>query len=207
MKLYTFSPAPNPQRVNYLLKYKGVSIETQEVDLREQAHFDQAYLDINPSATVPALYIDENCTLVDGIAICHYLDKKFPEKPLFGKTDEETAVILGWVHRIYVDGLGAVAEILRNTSEFFKGRAIPGTLSVEQLPALAERGLIRLNAFFDMLDKRLKNHEYIVGDKLTQADIDAYVACNFAGWVKQSVPEKNEHLIAWHKKMMNILDT
>ena len=29
MKLYTYDPAPNPQRLTHFMKYKGIEIETE----------------------------------------------------------------------------------------------------------------------------------------------------------------------------------
>lgn len=206
MKLYTFSPAPNPQRVNYLMKYKGISIDTEEVDLKEKAQFNESFLKVNPAATVPTLYVDDNCTLIDAIAICSYLDKKYPEKPLFGASDEEHALVIGWLHRIYVDGLAAVAEILRNKSEFFKDRALPGNLNVAQLPELITRGKLRLDAFWQLLEEHLADRNFIVGSNISQADIDAYVVCNFAGWVKEVVPESCHNMHRWHANIKAILE-
>ena len=205
MKLYTFPPAPNPMRVSLFLKYKGLDIDTQVVDLREKQQFDEAYLTINPNATVPALALDDKTLLTDSIAICAYLERKYPEKPLFGENDTDYALIIGWCHKIFVEGFHAVAEVLRNSSEFFVDRALPGLTPIKQLPELIERGQIRLNAFWQMLDQHLADRTFIVGDNISQADIDAYVVCQFAGWIKTSIPQECEHVLGWHHKLAEIL--
>ncbi|WP_448214171.1 glutathione S-transferase family protein [Colwellia sp. MEBiC06753] len=206
MKLYTFPVAPNPMRVGYLLKYKGIEIETIEINLKEKQQFTPEFLAVNPNATVPALQLDDGTLLTDAIAICLYLERKFPDKPLFGKTDEEYAQVVGWLHKLYVEGLAAVADILRNGSEFFEDRALPGKIAVPQIPALVERGQLRLQCFWEMLDQHLQNREFIVGTNLTQADIDAYVVCNFASWVKATIPEQCSNLLRWHQGIAKILD-
>ncbi|MFD2166654.1 glutathione S-transferase family protein [Thalassotalea euphylliae] len=206
MKLYTYSPAPNPQRLGLFLKYKGIDIETVEVDLGQKAQFDEGFLKINPNATVPTLYVNDDCTLIDTIAICSYLEKKYPANPLFGNSDEEAAIVIGWMHRIYVDGLSAVAEILRNKSEFFAGRAFPGNIDIEQMPELIARGKMRLEGFWTNLEQALAGKEFIVGSSITQADIDAYAVIKFAGWVKETVPSENKHTTAWFARIKQILE-
>ncbi|NMP31538.1 glutathione S-transferase family protein [Thalassotalea sp. M1531] len=206
MKLYTFSPAPNPMRVGYMIKYKGLNIDTQEINLREKEQFNPEFQAVNPTLTVPALQLDNGELLTDAIAICVYLDSMYPDKPLMGSNKEEYAQIVGWLHKIYVEGLSAVADILRNSSEFFADRALPGKVNVKQLPELIERGKIRLAAFWQMLDEHLDGREFVVGQQFTQADIDAYVICNFAGWVKETVPQQCSNILRWLTTVKPLLD-
>jgi len=205
MHLYTFSKAPNPQRVEYFLKYKGIEIPTTEVNIREKEQFTDEYKSINPHSTLPALVLNDGTVLTDTIAICVYLDSQFPEKSLFGSTPSQYAQVIGWSHRIYIDGLAAVAEILRNQGDFFKDRALPGRTPVPQLDVLIERGKIRLVGFWEDLNDHLHNRTYLVGKQLTLADIDAYVICSFAGWVKETVPEHCHNIKKWHRRVSSIL--
>ena len=207
MHLYTFSKAPNPQRLYYFLKYKGVDVPTTEVDLREKEQFSEEYKSINPVSTLPALVLDDGTVLTDTIAICVYLDSQYPEKTLFGSSISEYAQVIGWDHRIFIDGLGAVAETLRNQSDFFKDRALPGRVPITQFEVLIERGKVRLAAFWEDLNDHLYNRTYIVGEQLTLADIDAYVVCSFAGWVKETVPEHCSNITKWHSNVSSILES
>ena len=54
-------------------------------------------------------------------------------------------------------------------------------------------------------DEHLSEREFIVGKQLTQADIDCFVACNFAGWAKESIPAECLELLSWYKKVESIL--
>ena len=193
-------------RVGYMLKHKGISIDTEEINLREKDQFNPEFLAVNPNGTVPALVLDDGTVLSDSIAICVYLEKNYPQKPLFGANDTEYAQVIGWLHKIYVEGLAAVADILRNGSEFFIDRALPGKVNVAQLPELCARGKIRLDSFWALLDDHLADKDYIVGNQLTQADIDAYVVTHFSGWVKESVPQTCTHLNKWLANVQSILD-
>lgn len=201
MKLYTFEMAPNPRRLSLFMAHKGISVETINVDLGKQEQFAQEYLLINPNATVPSLVLDDGTVLTDVVASCDYLESLYPDKPLLGTTALERAQVLGWMHKVFFEGLMPIAEILRNQGDQFKHRALAGSLDLEQVPELVERGKLRLAEFFKMLERQLLDRDYIVGAGLSQADIDAMVACDFARWVKESIPEDCPHLKAWHERV------
>ena len=201
MKLYTFEKAPNPRRLALFMQYKGIDIATQTINIGEREQFAQSYKAINPNCTVPSLQLDDGTVLTDVISVCLYLESLYPGKPLMGSTPLEQAQIVGWDHKIFVEGLTAVAEMLRNRGEFFQGKALPGDMEVEQIPALVERGKKRLHGFFRALEAHLVEHDYLVGDAISLADIDAFVLCDFAGWVKESIPVSCTELQAWYQRV------
>jgi glutathione S-transferase len=201
MHLYTFFKAPNPKRLGYFLKLKGIEIAATEVDINKGEHFNDAFKVINPDSTLPTLVLDDGTVLTDTIAICVYLESQHPEKPLFGINATEYAQVIGWAHKLYIDGFMAIAEILRNQGDFFKNRALPGRVDIEQIPDLIKRGNIRLDAFWLNMNKHLSDKDYIVGKQLTMADIDCYVVCGFATWVKAQIPESCTALLQWQKRV------
>jgi glutathione S-transferase len=197
MKLFTFDVAPNPRRLGMFLQYKGLTLDTEQIDLMKQEQFNDSYKAVNPDCSVPALQLDDGTVLIDVVAICLYLDTQYPDKPLMGRNDLERAQIVGWMHRIFLNGLMSIAEMLRNQGEAFKGRALPGPAPCEQIPELVTRGQQRLQTFFSAIDGHLQDREFIVGDSLSQADIDVVATCEFAGWVKEKMPESCGHLLAY----------
>lgn len=201
MKLYTFDAAPNPRRINLMLKHKGLSLETEQVDLMKGEQMSSAYRQINPLSTVPALVLDNGEKLCDVIAIALYLDDKFPENGVFGNDGLERAKVVGWCQRIYVDGLAAVAEVLRNDNPAFAGRALPGPVGFPQIAELAERGNLRITAFYQAMEAEIEGREFLVGEQLTQADIDLYVVLGFCQWVKRDIPSECSHLENWYEGM------
>lgn len=201
MKLYTFEIAPNPRRLKLFMQYKGIDIETDTINIRDGEQFTDTFKAINPSCTVPALQLDDGTVLTDVISACLYLESLYPEKPLFGTSPLEHAQIVGWDHSIFVEGFVAVAEMLRNSSEAFKGRALPGTVALEQIPALVDRGQIRLRDFFQRLEIHMAGRDFIVGDAISMADIDVFVVCGFAGWVKESIPDNCTQLLGWYQRV------
>lgn len=201
MKLYTFDVAPNPRRLGMFLQYKGISLDTEQIDLMKQEQFKESFKAINPECSVPTLLLDDGSTLIDVVAICLYLDSLYPAKPLMGRNDLERARIIGWMHRIFLGGLMSIAEMLRNRGEAFKGRALPGPTPCDQIPELVGRGQQRLQTFFNSIDSHLIGRDYIVGDALTQADIDLLATCEFAGWVKEQVPASCSQLLSYVERV------
>jgi glutathione S-transferase len=200
MKLYTYDAAPNPRRLALFLKYKGIEIDTEQVDLGAQEQHSDEYGKINPFRTVPTLVTDEGEVLTEVIGQCAYLEALYPDKPLLGSTPMEKAEVISWDHRLFLMGFMAIADAFRNAHPAFKGRAMPGPVALEQIPELAERGMIRLQHFWPMVDKQLGEAPWIAGDNLSFADIDLFCIVEFAGWIKQGIPEDCANLKAWHER-------
>jgi glutathione S-transferase len=199
--LYDCATAPSPRRARILLAEKGVAHQTVQVDLRNGEHLGEAFRRVNPQCTVPALSTDDGLLLTDNAAIAAYLEAAYPEPPLLGRTPHEMAEIASWNWRVEFDGLLAVAEALRNGSPGMVNRALPGPVDYAQIPALAERGLQRLQHFLAALNDRLADREFIATDRLSVADITAVVTVDFARVVKVKPGEAHPHLLRWRAAM------
>ncbi|MDX2350112.1 MAG: glutathione S-transferase family protein [Porticoccus sp.] len=197
MKLYTYPPAPNPMRLDIFLAEKGIDIETEHVDLMAREQFNESFRTVNSWGTVPALVLDDGEVLTEVVGMYSYLEDIYPQTPLLGTDPLSRALILSWDHHCFTDGFQAVAEVLRNSAPGFAGRALPGPVSYEQIPELADRGNERIQAFYRVLNEHLEGREFMVGDNFTIADISAYVFVKFSGWVKATIPDECVHLSAW----------
>jgi glutathione S-transferase len=180
---------------------KGIEIETVQVDLGRGEQFADAFREINPDCVVPALQLDDGSCLSEVLAICHYLEAKYPEPELLGSTDEERARILMWNSKVEQQGLWAVADAFRNAARGLKDRAATGPVPYPQIPELAERGRDRVEHFFRRMDEQLADNEFVAGDRFSIADISALVVVDFAAWIKLSVPEDAGHLSHWHESV------
>ena len=200
--LYDCATAPSPRRARILLAEKGVPHATVQVDLRSGEQFSAAYRAVNPQCTVPALRLDDGSVLGDNAAIAAWVEAQFPEPPLFGRTPAEKAAVASWQWRVEFEGLVAIAEALRNGSPAMANRALPGPVDYAQIPALAERGLARLDAFFAALDAQLAAQPCVAGAAFSIADITAVVAVDFARIVKRKPdPQRHPQLVAWRERM------
>lgn len=206
MKLYTYDPAPNPARLKMFMAYKGIEIETQQIDMTVLEQHSPAYLAVNPEATVPALVLDDGTVLTAVIAIVQYLELLHPERPLMGETPLEKALVLNWSHHLFTSALAAAGEVFRNGHPAFKDRGLPGTMPIAQIPELAERGKQRLEAAFENMDARLANTPFVAGNFPSFADIDLLASIEFAGWGARMQPaESLRNLAAWRDRATEAL--
>lgn len=194
---YDCATAPNPRRARLFLAEKGVLHETVQVDLRSGEQLGDAYRQINPQCTVPALRLDSGLTLTDNAAIAAYLEAQYPEPHLMGRTPQEKAEIASLNWRMEFEGLMPIAEALRNSSPGMVDRALPGPVNYAQIPELAQRGLARAQRFFDSLDALLARRRYVAGEVFTVADITAVVAVDFARIIKLKPDERHPNLQRW----------
>jgi glutathione S-transferase len=201
IRLHDCATAPSPRRARILLAEKGVAHETIEVDLKNREQLSDAYRLVNPQCTVPALQTDDGPVLTDNAAIAAYLEARYPEPALLGRTPHEKAEIASWNWRIEFDGLMAIAEAMRNRAPAMANRALPGPVDYPQIPQLAERGLARVQQFFVMLDDRLAGRDFVANDRFSIADITAVVAVDFARIVKVKPGDQHPHLVRWRAAM------
>lgn len=198
---YDCGTAPSPRRARILLAEKGVAHETVAIDLRQNEQLGDAYRAINPQCTVPALRLEDGQVLTDNAAIAAYLEARFPEPPLLGTTPLEKAEIASWNWHVEFEGLMAIAEAMRNSTPAMKDRALPGPVDYAQIPELAQRGLARVNQFFDTLNAHLAGRETIATERFSIVDITAVVAVDFARVVRVKPGEQHPNLLRWRAAM------
>lgn len=201
MKLYDCTSAPSPRRVRIFLSEKGLSIPVVQVDLAQGEHLAEPFRRINPQCEVPVLELDDGTVITETVAICRYIEEIYPEPPLLGTSAREKAIIAMWDHKAEVEGLFAIAEAFRNRAKGFKGRSLTGTESYAQIPDLAERGRRRAHNFFITINRRLGESPYLGGERFSVADITAFIAVDFAGWIKLPIPEDHVHLKRWQDEV------
>lgn len=197
MIFYDCATAPSPRRARMFIAEKDIRIETRNIDMRANEQRSEAFLAVNPRATVPALVTKAGQVLSENIAIAVYLEELFPEMPLMGVGAEEKAAVMMWNAICEMQGGMAIAEALRNSNLAMKGRALPGPHDYEQIPELAARGLARIEVFFETLEARLQQSRWLAGDQFTMADITGFVFCDFARVVRMRVPESHTALTKW----------
>ena len=191
MLLYDYPKAPNPMRGNLFINEKNICPKRVYVDLSKQENLKRKYLKLNPWGTVPFVVINKQL-ISESIAICRYLEDKFPSPNLMGKTALEKAKIEMMRRKVEFDGLQAVGEAFR---------AIAGPISIPQISDLVKRGRLRTEIFFDFLNKILSKNKFIAGNRFTVADIDAYVVLSFSKWIKIDGTHERKHIDNWAKKL------
>lgn len=191
MKLYDAPIAPNPRRVRWVMAEKGISdIEVVPVSIPDGEHKQPPYLAKAGLPNLPMLEMDDGTTITESIAICRYLESRYPKPNLFGRAPEEVAVIEMWMRR---------AEFLVATP-FMLGVRLshPGFAALEtpapEVAAWNQQGAMRA---LNLLDHRLGESEWLAAERLTIADIVAFIGIDFARIVRLKPPEDLVHLGRW----------
>lgn len=195
MKLYT-SMGPNPAVVTMFLAQKGVEIPTEKVDLMGGENRQAPYVAKNPAGQLPCLELDDGSHLAEIIAICEYLDEKFPGGSLIGSTPEERAQTRMWVRRIDLN----IAEPMANGFRYAEGlplfqsrmRTIPHAAG--DLKELTQEKLT-------WLDGLMTGKTWVAGDRFTLADILLFCFLQFGASVGQPINPDNKNIAAWMERM------
>ena len=201
MILYDYKRAPNARRVRIFLAEKKINIEIKNVDLMKQENIQDDFLKINPSGTVPFLQIKEEEGLTESIAICRYFEEKYPEPAMMGSNPLEKAQIEMWQRLVEFNGIFPAGESFRNRLEGFKDRAIAGPNKIQQIPELVVRGEILLKHFFKRINLHLSKSKYVGSNNFSIADISAFIAIDFASWIKVVPDENHVYLNKWLEKV------
>jgi glutathione S-transferase len=202
MKLYDFSLAPNPRRVRMFLAEKGVEVPSVQINTRQAEQFSEEFLKINPRGTVPVLVLDDGTAITESVSICRYFEELHPEPALFGRDAREKAVVDMWNRRVEIECYAPAADVVRNSLEMFKDRAIAGQPSgVPQIAELAERGRNSFARFVVRLDQHLSDSAFIAGDQISIADQTAFISFDFAKRGELEVPPSASNVLRWQAEM------
>jgi GSH-dependent disulfide-bond oxidoreductase len=160
LKFY-FNGSPNPTKVALFLEEAGLAYEPVAVDTRSGAQFAPDFLKINPNAKVPAID-DDGVIVFDSNAILLYLAEKTGQF-LPAEAPGSRAELLSWL-MFAATGVGP-----------FCGQAVHFKhFAPEQVPYANTRYQYEAARHFGILNDRLADRAYIVGDRYTIVDMDVW---------------------------------
>ncbi|MEM1343386.1 MAG: glutathione S-transferase [Pseudomonadota bacterium] len=188
--LYDQPRAPNPRRLNIFLAEKAVDVSRETIDLMQGQHKAEAFLARIGAAQVPALVLTDNSVLTETQAIARYIEALHPEPNLMGRDALEQATIEMWQRRLEFGLFAAVAGCFRHTNRHL-------AVLERQIPEYGAEMRARIAGHLEALDARLDGRAWIAAERLTMADITAFVACDFLRILKYPVPETLPHLTNW----------
>ncbi len=195
MKFYN-SVGPNPRVVKMVMAEKGIEIPRVEVNLMAGENRQDAHVARNPSGQMPTLELDDGRFLSEITAICEYLDEKYPEPPLLGKTPEDRAITRMWLRRVDLNICEPMANGFRSSEglRLFQNRIRTMPQAADDLKALAQEKIA-------WLDGLIAGRDFIAGDKLTLADIHLFCFLDFGISVRQALNPENKNIAAWFERM------
>jgi glutathione S-transferase len=197
MKLYTYPGAPHPRRVHIYLAEKGIEIPFERVDIMTRENKSPAFIEeVNAMGAVPALELDDGSHIAESIAICRYLEALYPEPSMFGSTPEEIGVVDMWLRRIELYLMMPVGMV------WVHGSPLTKAVVKEQIPSVAELNREMVNKYFEFLDRRLAQSEYLAGSNYSMADITALCTMDFAATLNDLPHKKGQvHLSRWYESV------
>jgi len=95
MKLYNHFRNSAGYRVRIALNLKGIAYEHMSVPLAQNAHRQQAFLDLNPQGLIPALEVDGKA-ITQSFAIIDYLENQYPTPALYPADPMERARVMSF---------------------------------------------------------------------------------------------------------------
>ena len=161
VEVFWISGSPFAWRVLLALALKRAPFESRLLEVSKGELSSPEFLAVNPRGKVPALR-DGELTMSESIAIVRYIDRRFPEPPLFGRDHAEEARInekIDEIENYLVPETGWITRALF-------GDLVAG--KEEILNARAERVRTEL----ENLESRLNT--WLVGDAISAADISLY---------------------------------
>jgi glutathione S-transferase len=93
LELYWGSGSQYSWRVQLALEYKRLPYRSHLLKFSQQEHKSPQMLRMNPRGRVPVLK-DGDFVVFESLACLFYLDRKYPDCPLFGATPEDAATIM-----------------------------------------------------------------------------------------------------------------
>jgi len=163
VELYWGSGSPFAWRVMLTLEVKGLPYESKLLEFSKGDNRTPAYLELNPRGKVPTLK-DGDYVLYESLAIMSYLDRKYPDPPLFGKTAEETGLIWQVLAECESYVVSAGDKVVR---PIFSGKGLDKAEEISQAAETVRREL-------KMVDERLAGSQWLGGDNNSAADIGVF---------------------------------
>ena len=196
MILYdTPRPAPNPRRVRMFAAEKGIDLPLQPVSLMAREHKSAEHLARNPLGQTPVLELDDGTIISESVAICRYLEAIHPDVPLFGVSPLEIAHIEMWIRRSEFT-LGAPVRNYWVNVHPFTANVVP-----ERFEDFGNANVPHAMAAMAIFDAALANSHFIVGDRISMADIVLLSTLDFAAFIGLAMPEGLTNLRRWHVEM------
>ncbi len=170
LELYGF-PNSRSTRALWALEEAGAEYRYVKVDLGSGEGRREPFLTLNPGGKVPVL-VDGNLVLTESMAICTYIGDKFPAKSLTPPCGgPERAIYNKWCSFVITELEQPLWTIARHSF------ILPEHLRV---PAVKDTARHEFATAVDVLGKMFPRGEFLLGSRLTIADIFLAQTLNWA---------------------------
>lgn len=191
IKLYG-TPPTRALRVLWLLNELGLEYELRPVDILQGEARQSPFLELNPAAKVPVL-VDGNVVLTESAAIQLYLADKHREAGLIPETVEDRGQMYRWIFFLVTEIEQPLWRIARHTFIYPEDKRLPQDVD------LARQECRQMVA---VLERHMKGREFIVGDRLSVADLNAAYTLDWANEAEMlgGAPRLREYLTTMYAR-------
>jgi glutathione S-transferase len=158
--LYWGSGSPFAWRVLLALEFKHLPYTSHVLQFSKQEHKSPQMLALNPRGRVPVLK-DGDYVVFESLAVLYYLDLKYPEPPIFGRTPQEAGVIMRVICEFQAYAETQVTHIV--TAVFAKTPNLPAPDLTAAMHVVASEART--------IEGRLSKSDWIVGESCSAADM------------------------------------
>jgi glutathione S-transferase len=147
-------------RVLLALEFKRLAYTGHLLQFSKQEHKSPQILALNFRGRVPILK-DGDYVVFESLAVLYYLDLKYPDPPIFGRTPEEGGVIM----RVICE--------YQSYAELHVNRLVDAFFHPEKPRALEElrRSMLVVASEARSIEMRLSKSDWVVGESFSAADI------------------------------------
>jgi glutathione S-transferase len=160
LEIYWGSGSSYSWRALLALEYKRLSYVSHFLHFSKLEHRSPEMLKLSPRGRVPVLK-DDDVVFWEPLAILLYLDRKYPDPPLFGRTPAEAGAIMHYICEYQTHYESHLMKIV--TAIFFQG--------VESHLEEMNKATNVIATEARNLDGRLTKSDWLVGDQCSAADL------------------------------------
>jgi len=161
IEVFWGSGSPYAWRVLLALEHKRLAYVSHLLQFSKQEHKSPQMLALNPRGRVPVIK-DGDYVCFESLAILYYLDLKYPQPPIFGRTAEEAGTIMRVIceYQSYIE-----PHLDTITDAIFFGK--PEELGSDRITAAMHAAASEART----IEGRLSKSEWIVGDAFSAVDM------------------------------------
>jgi len=163
IEIYWGSGSPYSWRVLLALAYKRLAYDSHLLQFSKQEHKSPQLLRMNPRGRVPVLK-DGDYVVFESLACLLYLDRKYPDYPLFGTSAEEAGTIMRVICEYQAYAEHFVTQIV-------------SAVFLDQLDQQAEevtKAMHIVGGEARTIEGRLSKSDWLVGEQPSAADLTVF---------------------------------